>query len=143
MPITINGSGTIGGVSVGGLPDGTVDTDMLAANAVTEAKLGSDEASGLCKAWVSVNGQGTAVINGSYNIASLTDGGVGDFRLDFTTPMPDTDYVVLHGNGESGAYIYNVGASARLTTSCDLRIFVSTSAAANDGSTANCFAIFR
>lgn len=39
MPITINGSGTITGVSVGGLPDGIVDTDMLAAAAVTSAKL--------------------------------------------------------------------------------------------------------
>ena len=38
MAITINGNGTLTGVSVGGLPDGTVDTDMLAANAVTSAK---------------------------------------------------------------------------------------------------------
>ena len=38
MPITINGSGTITGLSVGGLPDGIVDTDMLANNAVTSAK---------------------------------------------------------------------------------------------------------
>jgi len=38
MPITFNGNGTITGVSVGGLPDGIVDTDMLAANAVTAAK---------------------------------------------------------------------------------------------------------
>ena len=30
MPITINGSGTITGVSVGGLPDGIVDKDTLA-----------------------------------------------------------------------------------------------------------------
>ena len=41
MPITINGSGTLTGVSVGGLPDGIVDTDMLAANAVTAAKRGT------------------------------------------------------------------------------------------------------
>ena len=41
MPITINGSGTITGVSVGGLPDGIVDTDMLAAGAVTAAKRGT------------------------------------------------------------------------------------------------------
>jgi len=41
MPITINGSGTVTGVSVGGLPDGIVDTDMLAANAVSSAKLAS------------------------------------------------------------------------------------------------------
>ncbi len=39
MPITINGDGTITGLSVGGLPDGTVDTDTLASNAVTTAKL--------------------------------------------------------------------------------------------------------
>ena len=38
MPITINGSGTITGVSVGGLPDGIVDTDMIANSAVTAAK---------------------------------------------------------------------------------------------------------
>ena len=38
MAIAINGLGTITGVSVGGLPDGIVDTDMLAANAVTVAK---------------------------------------------------------------------------------------------------------
>ncbi len=38
MAIQINGNGTITGISVGGLPDGIVDTDMIAANAVTEAK---------------------------------------------------------------------------------------------------------
>jgi len=41
MAITINGTGTITGVSVGGLPDGIVDTDMLATDAVTAAKIGS------------------------------------------------------------------------------------------------------
>lgn len=41
MALTLNGSNnTIGGVAVGGLPDGIVDTDMLAANAVNLAKLG-------------------------------------------------------------------------------------------------------
>ena len=38
MAITINGNGTLTGVSVGGLSDGIVDTDMIAANAVTAAK---------------------------------------------------------------------------------------------------------
>ena len=41
MAITINGTGTITGVSVGGLPDGIVDTDMLANDAVSAAKLQS------------------------------------------------------------------------------------------------------
>ena len=47
MAIVINGSGTVTGISVGGLPDGIVDTDMLANSAVTSAKasgLGISEA---------------------------------------------------------------------------------------------------
>ena len=31
MPVIIDGSGTISGVNVGGLPDGIVDSDMLAS----------------------------------------------------------------------------------------------------------------
>jgi len=41
MPVVINGSGTVTGISVGGLPDGTVDADTLASNAVTAGKLAS------------------------------------------------------------------------------------------------------
>ena len=42
MAIVINGStNVISGVAVGGLPDGIVDTDMLAAGAVTSAKRGA------------------------------------------------------------------------------------------------------
>ena len=41
MPVTINGNGSISGLSVGGLPNGTVDADTLASNAVTSAKLAS------------------------------------------------------------------------------------------------------
>jgi len=39
MAITINGTGTITGLTAGGLPDGSITTDDLAANAVTAAKL--------------------------------------------------------------------------------------------------------
>jgi len=40
MALTLNGStNTIAGVAVGGLPDGIVDTDMLAANAVVTGKI--------------------------------------------------------------------------------------------------------
>tara|TARA_R100000234_G_scaffold4826_1_gene3642 strand:+ start:24 stop:593 length:570 start_codon:yes stop_codon:yes gene_type:complete len=41
MAISINGNGTITGISVGGLPDGIVDTDMLAAGAATAPKRGA------------------------------------------------------------------------------------------------------
>jgi len=42
MALVLNGStNTIGGLAVGGLPDGSVDADTLAANAVTSGKLAS------------------------------------------------------------------------------------------------------
>jgi len=106
MPITIDGNGTIGGITAGGLPDGTVDTDMLAASAVTEAKLGSDEQKGLAKAWVNFNGRGTVAIRDSYNVASITDEGTGDFTVTFTTPMASADYCV---SGAAADNISNAG----------------------------------
>ena len=42
MPITINGSGTVTGISAGGLPDGVVDEDTLASNSVSNAKMKDD-----------------------------------------------------------------------------------------------------
>jgi hypothetical protein len=40
MPIGINGSGTITGLSAGGLPDGSVTSDDLAAGSVIASKIG-------------------------------------------------------------------------------------------------------
>ena len=42
MPIAINGSGTVTGVSVGGLPDGIVDNDMIANSTIAEGKLAAN-----------------------------------------------------------------------------------------------------
>ena len=41
MPVTINGDGSITGLAVGGLPNGTVDADTLATNSVTSTKIAS------------------------------------------------------------------------------------------------------
>jgi hypothetical protein len=108
MPIAINGSGTITGISVGGIPDGTVDTDVLAANAVTYAKIGTTEQGQLCKAWVNFNGTGTVAIRASYNVSSITDNGTGDYTVNFTTAMPDANYAFspaqLTSSSASSAY---------------------------------------
>ena len=61
MPITITGSGTITGLSVGGLPDGTVDEDTLASGtggkviAVKSDKI-TGEWSGNGTTWTSIAG---------------------------------------------------------------------------------------
>ena len=42
MPITINGDGTVTGISAGGLPDGSISTADIADNAVSSAKIADD-----------------------------------------------------------------------------------------------------
>ena len=44
------------------------------------------------QAWVNFNGTGTVAIRASYNVASITDFGVGDYTVNFTTAMEDADY---------------------------------------------------
>ena len=44
------------------------------------------------RAWVSFNGTGTVAIKGSANVSSITDNGTGDYTVNFTTAMPDTNY---------------------------------------------------
>jgi hypothetical protein len=100
MPLTLDGAGTIGGLAAGGLPDNSITTAEIAANAVTTAKLGTNEASGLCKAWVNFNGSGVVAIRSSYNVSSITDNGTGNYTVNFTTPMSDTNYAVVGGVGQ-------------------------------------------
>ena len=47
---------------------------------------------GSAKAWVNFNGTGTVAIRASFNVASITDNGTGDYTINFTTALPDTNY---------------------------------------------------
>lgn len=47
-----------------------------------------------CRAWVNFNGTGTVAIRGSGNVTSITDNNTGDYTVNFTTAMPDTNYAV-------------------------------------------------
>ena len=49
------------------------------------------------KAWVTFNGTGTVAINASDNVSSITDNGVGNYTVNFTTAFADTNYAPVHG----------------------------------------------
>lgn len=44
------------------------------------------------RAWVNFNGTGTVAIRASGNVTSITDNNTGDYTINFTTSMPDTNY---------------------------------------------------
>ena len=86
MPISISGDGTITGISVGGLPDGIVDTDMIATNAVNGAKIADIFSSG------GITIGGLRIMSGNFTSpSSVADAGSNDAypgaRYYFTTTL--------------------------------------------------------
>ena len=167
MPITINGSGTLTGISAGGLPDDSIIAADIAAGAVTTAKVadanitaakldGAQSGSApiyAARAWVNFNGTGTVAIRASGNVSSITDNGTGDYTVNFTTAMPDANYSITCGfagvsatNGlvfypatQLGGIAYNSGYH----TTSSIRCLLSTGGgAAADGNYLS-VAIFR
>jgi hypothetical protein len=107
MAIAINGSSnTITGIAVGGLPDGIVDTDMLAANAVTSGKL----ASGAVGKWTHVN-YASIGTSGSYTFSGIpTD--TSALRITFLNLSSDTG-----SNGSESYAGLRLGTASGLLTS--------------------------
>ena len=146
MAIAINGStNVITGVSVGGLPNGIVDADMLATNAVQSSKIqngtiaGEDLSTavrgGVALAWVNFDGTtntgGQCTVRQHLNVTSVTDNGTGDYTISFTNAFSDTDYVMVGSSGganstSNGAVYQYEQASAKTPSACRI-LLISTS----------------
>jgi hypothetical protein len=118
--MTINGSGTITGLSAGGLPDASVTNADLSLSANASNIMTALNASGsapiyACRAWVNFNGTGTVAIRASGNVTSITDNGTGDYTVNFTTAMPDVNYVGVVTGGDYGSVTRSSGGSSNAT----------------------------
>jgi|TARA_B100000035_G_scaffold89058_1_gene74976 hypothetical protein len=49
----------------------------------------------LCKAWVNFNGTGTVAIRDSFNVGSITDHAVGEYQINFTSNMANSNYCAV------------------------------------------------
>ena len=118
MPVSINGNtGVVTGVAVGGLPDGIVDTDMLANNAVTAAKAtGSAKGITMADQWritstFQVTSNTYVTTNWERNdTAGYAKIGTGMSESSGVFSFPETGiYLVginLTGNADSGGFNY-------------------------------------
>lgn len=83
---------------------GTNDTDFLTAKKLRDALNAEGNAPVYaCRAWVNFNGTGTLYINGSGNIASITDNGVGDYTLNFIVAQAHGRYAISAGATEEAS----------------------------------------
>lgn len=78
------------------------------------------------RAWVNFNGTGTVAIRASGNVSSITDNGVGDYTVNFTTALPNANYSMVSScswtTGQEGYVVSEQTATARTTTA--IRIVV-------------------
>ena len=73
----------------------TLKLGTIATQDGTESTDVTNVVNGSAKAWVNFNGQGTVAIRKSFNISSITDVGTGQYRANFETAMPDSNYVIV------------------------------------------------
>jgi len=57
---------------------------------------------GIAKAWVNFYGVGTASVNASFNVSSVTYNGTGDYTINFTTAMANANYAISFGGTSNG-----------------------------------------
>lgn len=82
------------GFTRGGVEVGRFDSNSANANFQFNSGYGSVAIAYACRAWVNFNGTGTVAIRASGNVSSITDNGVGDYTVNFTTAMSDANYSV-------------------------------------------------
>ena len=77
------------------------------------------------RAWVNFNGTGTVAIRASGNVSSITDNGTGDYTVNFTTAIEDTDYAALStcNVGSSGGTMRTAQTFAYATDSVRVQTF--------------------
>ena len=82
---------------------GTNDTDIITAKKLRAALNVSGNAPLFaCRAWVNFKGTDTPIIRASGNVSSITDNGTGNYTINFTTAMPDSNYAVSYTAGGLG-----------------------------------------
>jgi hypothetical protein len=84
------------------------------AGALTISTLNNDTGSlatqngmtGICKAWVYWNGGSSPSIQNSYNVSSVTRNSEGNYTVNFTTAMPNSNYAVTSTGQNANATQY-------------------------------------
>ena len=79
----------------------------------------------VAQAWVNFTGTGTVAIRDSYNVSSVTDNGTGQYAVNFTNDMANTDYCPLsmynqHTSGAGSDNRWPLSAGARSVGSLDV-----------------------
>ena len=141
--VTVTNSGVTSvaagtGISVSASTGGVTITNSAPAVTAGEAK-----------AWVNFVGtstSGSATVNASYNVSSVTINGTGDFTINFSTALADNNYAMSGSylpinNGIYGTIVCQKSGGTRTASACEI-IFVNGNSATLTSNGQNIFAVF-
>ena len=117
---------------------GSVLTDTVQSSTAATAPVFKDgngtQIGTLCRAWVNFTGTGTVIINGSFNVSSITDNGTGDYTINFTNALPDANYAAVFGcvDPQSSGSVFTKVFSAATQLAASCRLYVTSTSAAQD-----------
>ena len=81
---------------------------------------------------VNFDGTGTPAVTDSFNVSSITDNGVGDYTVNFTTTLTDADYAYASTVREENVLMTGSNTTDAATGSLRVRTKVASTAAAID-----------
>lgn len=137
------------------MPYGTLGLDVLQSSTAGTPPQFNDgngtQVGTLCRAWVNFNSSSgsSCVTNASFNVTSVTYNATGDYTVNFTTAMTDTNYAVIgYGQRTDAAtppvlFSGSTAGSTYLTTSVRVRASYPWTNATYVDCLKACIAVFR
>ena len=125
MAIVINGSGTVTGLAVGGLPDGTVDAGTLATNSVDSAELvdGSIDSSHLASGVGGVAGITSSADATAITIDSSEQVGIGQTNPSSATGVAKFLHIGSSSDAHSGLILEDNNRKWEIQSNDNLSFF--------------------
>ena len=124
-------------VSISGSINNAITSSYALTSSYTSG-VGSINGTQLAKAWVNFDGTGTVTIRDNYNVSSITDNGVGDYTVNYSTALNNSNYCANASARNFGIF---TAAAGTITTS-SIRLNTYNSAATITDSTHVFLSIF-
>ena len=93
--VTLTNNGTASGFDPS---DGSITMAKLSTSA-TESQNVKNR---VCKTWVNFNGTGTVAIRDDFNVSSITDNSTGEYIVNYSTNLGNSNYAVSICAGKAG-----------------------------------------
>ena len=147
MSIILNGTTGITTPDLTSTDDITANSSAVLTSASLPTALNATGSAPIyaARAWVNFNGTGTVAIRASGNVSSITDNGQGSYTVNFTTAMPDANYVfnISRGVNPGTGFVVQQDDSAAPATNSIRVVLVNAANSALQDVERVCVSIFR